>query len=244
MTEALDRAVNDYRWMLDRGYPDQGAIKLVGDRYRLTSVERAVLLRGVFGAVVSRRRSLRLWLPSTSGAADTTPPPTDRSSQDCLWVDGHNVLFTIWNCLAGRPMVRATDGFIRDIGGTRSRLPHDARFTRVARVLVEHLRPLPFLRVVVLLDAPLPWSREHAAELELLWRARHGTVRERDLETRVIDSVDAEVARVTDGLIATSDTGIIDRCAVQVFDLGGFVVSRAFAPNLLDVQRSLTRVIE
>lgn len=238
---AVMEAAADYRWLLDRKYPDQPTIKLVGDRYQLTGVERAMLFRGVFSESDSRRRASLL-----VGEHELS---TDRGAEDSvLLVDGHNVLFTIWNYLAGRPMVAGTDGFIRDIGGTHSRLPHDERFTRLARCLCAALRPVHRSRITVLLDAPLPWSREHAAEIARIWNelddeppgggAPTATVGDRgvtaavsgakSLEVRVEEHVDARVAAAVSGWIATSDTGIIDRCSVPVVDLGGYIVRRIF----------------
>jgi hypothetical protein len=56
---SLLAAARDYRWLLDRGYPQSASLKLVGDRYRLERDERLVLFRGVFaGAASASRRSI------------------------------------------------------------------------------------------------------------------------------------------------------------------------------------------
>ncbi|MBN2875464.1 MAG: DUF434 domain-containing protein, partial [Spirochaetales bacterium] len=49
----LIEAIRDYRSLLDRGYPAQATIKLVGDRYRLPREGRVVLFRGVHGRDMS-----------------------------------------------------------------------------------------------------------------------------------------------------------------------------------------------
>lgn len=53
--ESLVEAVRGYRFLLDRGYPVQATIKLVGDRFRLDEVERVVLFRGVLDQDASAR---------------------------------------------------------------------------------------------------------------------------------------------------------------------------------------------
>lgn len=199
----------DYRWLLDRGYPDQGGLKLVGDRYRLTGAERGMLYRGVFGREDSRRRASRILDHNLAGTE--------------LTVDGHNVLFTIWNALAGRPVVLATDGFVRDIGGTRARLPRDERFSRIATMLCAALAALPLRLVRILLDDPLPWSRDQASQIEHIW-SRLETSGAVSLTAGTEASVDAVVAATESGMIATSDTAIVDRCAAPVLDLGGLIV--------------------
>lgn len=238
-TSPVREAAADYRWLLDRGYPDQPAIKLVGDRYRLNRVERGMLYRGVFSSADSFRRARRL-VEADDGRHRSSPTPSEPGTRSVtgedvsdpadLTVDGHNVLFTMWNCLAGRPLVVATDRFIRDIGGTRSRLPRDERFTRLAGILCEALQRLRTGTVFVFLDEPLPWSREHASVLRRTWHKEHvshdGAVQELVVETE--SGVDARIARTTTGWIATSDTGIIDRCSSPVLDLGGYIVRSSF----------------
>lgn len=230
-------AAGDYRWLLDRGYPDQPAIKLVGDRYRLTRDERGMLYRGVFGSADSIRRARRLVLGVDHMATTGTTTSEDPHELPGLTVDGYNVLFTVWNCLAGRPLVAATDRFVRDIGGTRSRLPRDERFTRLAGILCDTLQALPTGTISLLLDEPLPWSREHAATLRRVWHERResGLRVRQDFMVETEAGVDARIARTPTGWIATSDTGIIDRCSLPVLDLGGYIVRNSLraAPTVL-----------
>jgi hypothetical protein len=41
----LPRAVADYAWLLPQGYPEKGALKLVGDRFRLVQRQRLSVRR-------------------------------------------------------------------------------------------------------------------------------------------------------------------------------------------------------
>lgn len=227
---ALREAAADYRWLLDRGYPDQPSIKLVGDRYQLTGIERAMLFRGVFSGLDSERRS---------GLLEDTRGLLEAGQGKSLIVDGHNVLFTVWNYLNGRPMVRGSDGFIRDIGGTHTRLPHDERFERLAHVLCECLMHSRLTEATILLDEPLPWSREHRATIEKHWNELRETSPEAGtygrLTVKTEPHVDAAVAAVSDAVIATSDTGIINRCAAPVVDLGGHIVTQVFGADPADM---------
>lgn len=222
--DLLAQAATDYRWLLDRGYPDQPSLKLVGDRYELSRTERAMLFRGVFSKADSKRRPIE-----GSGASSTH-----------LLIDGHNVLFTVSNYLAGRPMVLATDGFVRDIGGTQARLPHDERFLRLATLLCTFVRHEAFASVTVLLDAPLPWSREHAQLLDAVWkkldRARGTDDTKRPaFAVELEDHVDARVAAYAHGVIATSDTGILRRCRSPAVDLAGTIVRTEFDAKPFDM---------
>lgn len=220
--DAVRSAAADYRWLLDRGYPDKPAIKLVGDRYRLSREERGMLFRGVFSGADSARRAERLIDPRASRGK-------------ALTVDGYNVLFTVWNYLAGRPVVAATDCFVRDIGGTRSRLPNDHRFMRIAGTLCRAIRQNGVEDITVLLDEQLPWSRDHTSILAAIWNETEsdptvgaGVSTNERFRVFTESGVDGRVARTDTGLIATSDTGIIDRCPASVFDLGGYIVCELF----------------
>ena len=41
-------AIEDYRFLKNRGYPDKAALKLVSDHHRLNSVLRNCLFRAIF----------------------------------------------------------------------------------------------------------------------------------------------------------------------------------------------------
>ncbi len=227
---ALGSAAHDYRWLLDRDYPDTQSLRLVGDRYRLSGTERGMLYRGVFSEQDSRRRAARLSGLDTQGHATPNASDSFNATGTQLTVDGHNVLFTIWNYLSGRPIVLATDGWLRDIGGTRARLPHDERFTRVATLLLEALKATRCNPINILLDEQLPWSRDHCTEINALHAqvshtgAGPAASKAPTLTATTNSSVDAAVAATGGGSIATSDTGIIDRCKAPVLDLGGYIV--------------------
>ncbi|MFP4509768.1 MAG: DUF434 domain-containing protein [Spirochaetaceae bacterium] len=244
----LRRAIRDYQGLLDRGYPEKPVQSLVGDRYRLSRDVRGMLQRGVFSTAASAERAERRVSRIQCTRLCTQANREGRPGE--LLVDGHNVLFTMWNCRAGRPIIRATDSFIRDVGGTAARLPHNEQFTRLAVELCEVIASLEIPRVRVLLDEQLPWSGEQRAELAAIWERRLEWSSDDDgppgADTRPMAdadvtggvdctfmthrSVDATI--VESGteveVIATSDTGIIDRCSIPVFDLGGYVVEQIY----------------
>src|SRR4030067_2451505 len=102
--KGLQKAAEDFRHLLNRGYPRKVTLELVGNRYGLTFDQRLLLHRGVFSDSDSRSRRKR------------QISVRDLRDQD-LAVDGHNVLITIEAGLSGRPLILAHDGFIRDISG-------------------------------------------------------------------------------------------------------------------------------
>jgi len=153
---AITEAARDYRWLLDRGYPDNGSITLVGDRYRLNRHERHMLYRGVSSAAAAARRAARL--VTVSAASASTAPHTSPATfpatatqrygaaqlnpASVLGIDGHNVLLTVANYLHGIPTFECDDGLIRDIGGVHGRVRDEAVMHRAIRLLAESVASL------------------------------------------------------------------------------------------------------
>ena len=125
ISEALRASIEDYRLLLDRGYPVKATVQLVGNRHGLERAERIVLFRGVLdrdrSALIRSRTLARL--------------PGEAS----LAVDGYNVLFTIANYMKGHPLFVATDGLLRDAGGAHGRFGTEEVFGKAAELLLERL---------------------------------------------------------------------------------------------------------
>ena len=84
----FQRAIEDYRFLKNRRYSDKAALKLVGDRYRLTSNERNCLFRAVIADADCALRKQKL---ITLDALVNKP----------LGVDWYNVLITVESYLKG-----------------------------------------------------------------------------------------------------------------------------------------------
>ena len=101
ITDSLRAAAADYLLLAERDYSRTAALKLVGDHYRLSAVQRSILYRGIQSSSESRRR---------------TAKRVDDVDSAKLCVDGFNILYTIANYLYGRPLFISTDGWLRDAG--------------------------------------------------------------------------------------------------------------------------------
>ena len=98
----LERACAELSWLLSRGYADNAALALVGDRYQLRKRQRLAVLRAscTDDAVVARA-ARRLDSSAMSGRR--------------VAIDGFNCLITIEAALAGAPIFRGRDGCLRDL---------------------------------------------------------------------------------------------------------------------------------
>jgi len=215
----LIRAASDYRFLLDRGYPGKPSLKLIADHHRLTRIERNVLFRGVFASATSGQRRARLCRPEQAAS---------------LAVDGHNVLFTVANYLAGHSLFVATDGLLRDAGGAKSVFRNRELLGRAAREIAFALSAAGTAEIAVYLDEPLTHSADHRALLE---RA----LAEHDVSGRCLLSVhaDSAVVEAAAEVTATSDSTIIDRLTGSVWDLSRAALEAAHQPSFFDIEHAL-----
>ena len=202
----LPDAANDFRYLLNREYPRKAALELVGNRYALTFDQRHLLHRGVFSesdATCRRRKLLRL---------------KDLRGQ-ALAIDGYNVLITIEAGLSRRPLIAADDGFIRDISGLSANFKKTPTTDHAIHLVFQTLEAAKPRDVLFLFDSPISKSGRLAEEI-------------RAFLTKETFSGDAQAMKVPEqvlmefqGVVATSDTAIIDQ-SEKVFDLAGFILKQ------------------
>lgn len=210
-SKGLIEAVRDYRFLLDRGYPVQATIKLVGDHFRLDKAERVVLFRGVLAQGISDRIAGRILekLPQWSS----------------LCIDGYNVLFTLANYRAGHPLFLGTDGLLRDAGGSHGRFASGEAFKEAVGLFVDELAPCDPAGVTVYLDAPVSSSGNHAAVLRAGFSCLDTSFRTR---IAVVPSADGFVKEFEGDAVASSDSAIALNSRAPVFDLARSILERRF----------------
>jgi hypothetical protein len=200
----LQYAAEDFRYLLNRGYPRKATLELVGNRYGLTFDERHLLHRGVFSDIDSKSR--RRKIISLKAIRNKN-----------LAIDGHNVLITVEAALSGRPLILADDGFVRDISGLSGRFKKTEMTDQAIRRIVTSLKKWRPRHALFLFDAPISKSGVLAQELGALLKK----------EGLPGDALAMKVPEKTligfQGVIATSDTAIIDR-SEKVIDLAGDII--------------------
>lgn len=206
MNPFLREAARDFRYLLNRGYPRKGSLELVGNRYRLTLDERHLLHRGIFSEEDSQRRKAKKISFLHLRERD-------------LAIDGHNVLITLEAGLSGRPLILGDDGFVRDISGL-SRNYRKSNVTEEAlRLLLHSLKRIKPRHTLFLFDAPISGSGILASEIR------------KQMEQEAIPG-DAQAIKIPEkilyefpGVVATSDSDILDRIEVAV-DLAGSLLKQ------------------
>jgi hypothetical protein len=199
---------------VDRGYPNDSAVRYVSDHNCLQEEQRIVLLRTIVSADTALLRMAKtLRLHTLCGRA--------------VFVDGYNVLITTQSLLAGFPVYLCDDGFLRDTRGffrSYKAAPIDVSALFDILDLLAYAGPS---RVEVLLDQQISRSGELAREVRSMManRALPG-------EARCVRDVD-HLLKVCGSIIATSDGNVID-AASSVIDLPGEIArGRRIRPLLI-----------
>ena len=204
--EDLQRAAEDFRFLLNRGYPRKAALELVGNRYGLTSDERHLLHRGVFSDFDSESRRKKKVSVGDVGNKD-------------LAIDGHNVLITIEAGLSRRPLVLGDDGFIRDISGLSGSFKKTETTEKAIQFIIRAIKKIRPSQTLFLLDAPISKSGELAEEV------RNYLKKENIPGDAMAVKVPERILIGFPGVVATSDTAIIDR-SKKVLDLARYILRK------------------
>lgn len=212
----LWEAADDLRYLLNRDYPRDASLQVVGNRYHLDSDHRHLLRRGVFSdAIAAERRNKMVSLQEIKGKG--------------LAIDGHNCIITLESALKGRPIIQADDAFIRDIAGVSGGYKETAETGQALQLIIDLLRSAAPTEVRFLLDAPISKSGDLANRIRAMMEehAIHGDASAVKVPERIMAKYE--------GIIASSDTAVID-LAERVFDLAGHLIREHLRTPYIDIK--------
>ncbi|MCB9530014.1 MAG: DUF434 domain-containing protein [Myxococcales bacterium] len=203
----LRAAVADLAWLGERGYAMPSALKLVGDRHRLRERQRVAVLRATCSDTQRHERSIRRHsLDDLCGLSVT--------------IDGFNLLTTVEAALAGGVVLRCRDGCHRDMASMHGSYRRVAETEPAARAVAAVLDRAGVARVTWYLDRPVSNSGRLAATLAAI-----AAERDRAWQVELVADPDPLLA-VSADVVATADSGILDRCGRWV-DLASAAVAHA-----------------
>ncbi|HVP12345.1 MAG TPA: DUF434 domain-containing protein [Phycisphaerae bacterium] len=195
--DALRRAVEEYSWLLTREYAEDSALALVGNRYSLTERQRLAVRRASCSDQSLRRRT-------------ETMVPLSEGTRRPLGIDGYNLLITVESALSGGPIFAGRDGSYRDLASIHGTYRKVNETQPAITMIADHLSSAEILAVDWYLDRPV----SNSARLKVLMAevVEHSRLR---WNIELADNPDAVLAAY-DGVVATSDSWILDRCAAWV----------------------------
>ena len=220
ITQEFIASMRDYAYLLNQKYPRKAILKIVGDRYMLNTFQRILLSRGIFPDTAVQTR-IDKSIDNIAGAD--------------IYIDAYNVLFTISNYLLGRIVFISNDLFLRDAGEVYGKLHKDPVFSRSLDLLVDYLDKIQPVRVEFYIDKPVSFSAELARSVREILSGK-GILGDASLEK----NPDAVLIRLDTGIVATSDSDILDETGRPVTDLAHLVLKDRFSLNLPDLGRLLS----
>jgi len=210
-------AIADYLYLLERNYPTKSMLKLVGDRYALPSHERVMMYRGLAKQKVLAKRERKksaFLLPRVPVA-----------------VDGFNVCRTVGSYLSGNFVFEGLDGFFRDVSEIHRKKLGWEILERSLRFIIRYLKDHQAGYVYFYFDKPLSHSGEMAA---LCLSVMNELALSGEAET--VFSPDHCLIEVSDGLICTADSHVIDTAKVSTFDLARNVLEKYFQTKIFSLR--------
>lgn len=217
LSPILINAINDYSFLLEKGYADKRSLELVADRYQLNTNERGVLFRGVLLKEEAINRSQKMIGSLPRGNID-------------IKVDLLNQVYTVGSYIEGKLVFIAMDGVLRDASEKHGKLLKEESLARVLEQVVDFFDPFPGYSVDLLLDD----KPDISGPLENLLQVKlHKT----NVSFQLIrtDAVDAMLSSEDQSIVATSDATIIDRTNASVFDLARAILNKNFHPEIPDL---------
>jgi hypothetical protein len=190
---ALQNACRDLGWLLDRGYVNPSALKLVGDRYRLEDRQRLAVMRSACSRDQRRRRiSHSCSLGELAGQR--------------LLIDGYNILTTIETALSGGLLFVGRDGCIRDLASVHGTYRRVQETKPALELAGEFLARALVAECHWLLDSPVSNSGRMKQMIEETGRRCRW-----NWTVDVVQNPDGLLATAPD-IVITADSAILDVC--------------------------------
>jgi hypothetical protein len=206
---SFKEACATYKLLRSQGYPEKATLKLVGDRHRLSRMQRNCMFRGVIPDKVAAGRRAKLLNESAVRGEPVA-------------LDWYNVLITVESYLHGETLFLADDGVIRDASATHGSYRAGTVTGQAIGELVDEIGRLAPSRIEVYLDLPIAFSGRMAEEVR-------GRLSRLPLDALVSLSPSADFPlKESDGIVASSDSAVLDACG-RAFDLARAVLQERFS---------------
>ena len=210
--------MNDFSWLLSRGYARPSSLKLVGDRHKLRERQRVALSRvACSDDEVVLRKSKCLEPEQINGAT--------------LAIDGFNLITTVEAAMSGGLLIVCRDGCIRDIASMHGNYRRVSQTEAAIQIIGDTLHSLKVGRCEWYLDKPV----SNSGRLKVLLQE---TATENNWDWTAELAFDPDsVLKQSDAVAVTSDSIILNECR-HWFNLTSAILDHHIADRwLVDLSR-------
>jgi len=208
----LKRAAKDLLYLLNKKYPRQNSLDLVGNRYNLDSDKRHILHRAIYSEKESKARRKKLISPL-------------EVKNKIIGIDGYNVLITIESAIKKKPVILCRDGLIRDISGVSKKYRISTATLKALDLIFKLLVKYRPKKVFFYFDSPISKSGELASSVR-------EKLEENGLEGGAFAVKVPEKYLLNFEVVSTSDSAIIDKTK-SIFDLAGFIIRKRLKKKII-----------
>lgn len=213
--DKLIKAVEDMRYLLERGYKRESAANFVASKYVLDKMGRSILYRCVYSLEDAKKVKEKAVSPEMLKGSKVA-------------IDGFNVLNTLQSFVSGKLLVLCDDGVVRDIAEVHGEFRPTGIVEELIRLSVKTLKELGVVFASFYYESQISKSGEISA---LTRRILQEEGMEGSVETeKSVDSALLKDKRV----VITSDSVIIHR-AEKFFDLAGYIILKKKPQNLISL---------
>jgi hypothetical protein len=206
-------AAKDLRYLLERGYRRESALRLIVDKYQLSAKQKLLLYRAIYDSSTAAKHKEKI-------------VTADMIKDSNLAVDGYNVMITVESGLRGRLLVLCDDSFIRDISAVHGKYRMTNMTEKALSMIVNALQELKPAKTNFFFDAQVSKSGELASQVRR-------TLKSSGLNGNAYAVERADVSTLNFGdIVATSDSVLISK-ARAVFDLAAEILKKNYSAAIL-----------
>ncbi len=187
-------AVEELSWLLNRGYSNLSALKLVGDRHALNARQRIALSRAACSDAARELRQAKC-------------VPLNALTGRIIVIDGFNLLITLEAALSGGVLLRCRDGCLRDLASVHGSYRTVEETQHAIELIGKQFETIQPQRVLWLFDQPVSNSGRMAQRIR-----EDAAVHGWNWEAETLFNPDAAIAR-SPHIAVTSDSSILNHVA-------------------------------
>ena len=197
-------AVEDFSYLLTKGYAPNASLKLVGDRFRLKERQRMAVRRCGCDAMTAE----------TIAAKECSKEAVNRQS---IELDGFNVLIIVESALSGGLILKGYDHCYKDLASIHSTYKKVLETEKAIEIIGNGLEALEITEVSWFLDRPVSNSGR-LKQILLAYAEKHSL----DWEVHLVFNPDKTLIE-RQNLVASSDS-IVVRESKNWFNLTEFLI--------------------